>query len=171
VHVTLGSQPSGPAIEIRRIPYGTRAADELLEGMDAEMGALYADTREGREPEMARLVGVALTVHPEEMVAAIGAFDGDRIVGHAALRPFGDALEVKRVYVHPDYRGQGLSKKLMLELEAIANERGVGRLVLQTGARQLEAIALYERLGYVSIPLFGLYEQIPFFLCYGKALD
>jgi GNAT superfamily N-acetyltransferase len=157
-------------IEIRRIPYGTPAAAALLDEMDAEMGALYADTREGREPEMGRLVGVALTVHPEEMVATVGAFDGDQIVGHAALRPFDDSLEVKRVFVSPDYRGQGISKRLMLELESIAGERGVSSLVLQTGAKQDEAIALYERLGYVPIARFGLYQPIPFFLCFGKTI-
>jgi GNAT superfamily N-acetyltransferase len=157
-------------VEIRRIPYGTPAANVLLDAMDAEMGALYADLREIRDPEIARLVGIALTVHPEEMVNAVGAFDGDELVGHAALRPFEDALEVKRVYVRSDYRGQGLSKRLMLELEDIARERDVSSLILQTGNRQAEAIALYEKIGYTPIDRFGAYEPIPFFLCFGKTL-
>jgi GNAT superfamily N-acetyltransferase len=156
--------------EIRRIPYGTPAADVLLDAMDAEMGALYADMRETRDPEVARLVGIALAVHPEEMVATVGAFDGDELVGHAALRPFEHALEVKRVYVRSDYRGQGISKQLMLELEAIAIERGVSSLILQTGNRQTEAIALYENIGYVPIDRFGAYEPVSFFLCFGKTL-
>lgn len=135
------------------------------------MGALYADVRETREPEMARLIEIALTVHPEDMVATVGVFDGDLIVGHAALRQFEDSLEVKRVFVSPDYRGRGLSKRLMLELEAIARERRASSLILQTGPRQAEAIALYEKLGYVPIERFGAYAPIPFFLCFGKALD
>jgi GNAT superfamily N-acetyltransferase len=157
-------------MEIRRIAYGSPAADVLLDAMDAEMGALYADMRETRDPEVSRLVSVALVVHPEEMVAAVGAFDGDELVGHAAVRPFEDALEVKRVYVRSDYRGRGISTQLMLELEAIARERGVSRLILQTGNRQAEAIALYLKLGYVPIDRFGLYKPVPFFLCYGKSL-
>ena len=156
--------------EIRRIAYGTPAAEVLLDAMDAEMGALYADMRETRNPEIGRLVSVALVVHPEEMVATVGAFDGDELIGHAAVRPFEDALEVKRVYVRSDYRGRGISKQLMLELEAIARERGVSRLILQTGNRQAEAIALYLKIGYVPIDRFGLYEPVPFFLCYGKTL-
>lgn len=158
-------------IEIRRIPYGTPAADALLDQMDAEMGALYADMRETRDPEISGLVGIALTVHPEEMVAAVGAFDGDELIGHAALRPFEHSLEVKRVYVREDYRGRGISKQLMFELEAIARERGVASLILQTGDRQTEAIALYLKLGYVPIDRFGAYEPVPFFLCYGKTLE
>jgi GNAT superfamily N-acetyltransferase len=143
----------------------------LLDEMDAEMGALYANQRESRDPEMGRLVGEALVVHPEGMVATVGAFDGDTIVGHAAVRQFEDSLEVKRVFVRPAYRGQGISKRLMLELEDIARERGVSSLILQTGNRQTAAIALYEKIGYVPIDRFGLYEPIPFFLCYGKTLD
>jgi GNAT superfamily N-acetyltransferase len=158
------------SIEIRRMPYGTPAAGVLLDAMDAEMGALYADMRETRDPEISRLVGVALVVHPEEMVAAVGAFDGDELVGHAAVRPFEDSLEVKRVYVRSDHRGRGISKQLMLELEAIARERDVTSLLLQTGNRQAEAIALYLKIGYVPIDRFGLYEPVPFFLCYGKTL-
>jgi GNAT superfamily N-acetyltransferase len=156
--------------EIRRIPYGTPEAADLLDAMDAEMSALYASVSEGLSPGMEELVGIALTVHPGEMVAAVGAFDGDELVGHAALRPFEDALEVKRVYVRADHRGQGISKQLMLELEAIAAERGVTSLILQTGDRQTEAIALYEKLGYVPIDRFGAYAPVPFFLCYGKSL-
>jgi GNAT superfamily N-acetyltransferase len=158
-------------VEIRRIPYGTPAANELLLAMDAEMGELYASLREIRDPKLSALVDAALVVHPEEMIAAVGAFDGDELIGHAALRPFEGALEVKRVYVRTDYRGQGLSKRLMLELEDIARERGVSRLILQTGNRQAEAIALYLKIGYVPIDRFGLYEPVPFFLCYGKTLD
>jgi GNAT superfamily N-acetyltransferase len=162
-------------IEIRRMDYGTPAAAALLDQMDAEMGALYADVREAREPGMGELIAIALTVHPEEMVATVGAFDDDELVGHAALRPFElrpfeQALEVKRVFVRADYRGQGISKQLMLELEAIARERGASSLILQTGDRQQEAISLYTRLGYVPIERFGAYAPIPFFLCFGKSL-
>ena len=156
-------------VEIERISFNSPAVGTLLEAMDIEMGALYADVREMRDPEISRLVDVALVVHPEEMIS-VGAFDGDDLVGHAALRPFEDSLEVKRVYVRTDYRGRGISKQLMLELEAIARERGVTSLVLQTGDRQNEAIALYEKLGYVPIDRFGAYAPIPFFLCYGKTL-
>jgi GNAT superfamily N-acetyltransferase len=157
------------SIEIRHISFNSPVVGTLLDAMDAEMGALYADMREMRDPETARLVSVALVVHPEEMIS-VGAFDGDELVGHAAVRPFEDALEVKRVYVRSDYRGQGISKQLMLGLETIARERGVSRLILQTGNRQNEAIALYLKIGYVPIDRFGLYEPVPFFLCYGKSL-
>jgi GNAT superfamily N-acetyltransferase len=158
------------SVEIRRISYNSPAADAIRAVMDAEMGALYADVGPALTDELQAHLGAALTVHPEDIVAAVGAFDGDRLVGHAALRPFEESLEVKRVIVLPEYRGHGISKLIMAELEEIARERGVHSLVLQTGDRQQEAIALYERLGYVPIPRFGHYAPIPFFLCFGKQL-
>ena len=154
--------------------YGDPRAVAIREAMDTEMFALYAGIEDGQTEETMAAVERALVVHPEAMIATVGAFDGEALVGHAALRPFedatGPALEVKRVIVLPDYRGQGISKRIMAELETIAGERGVSRLILQTGDRQVEAIALYVGIGYRPIPRFGLYEPVPFFLCYGKTL-
>jgi GNAT superfamily N-acetyltransferase len=157
-------------IRIERISYNSPTAAAIRDAMDAEMGALYAGVDESFDDDMRRNIDASLVVHAEQMIATVGAFDGERLVGHAALRPFEDDLEVKRVIVLPEYRGRGVSKLLMAELEAIAREHGVSRLILQTGDRQVEAIALYERLGYVAIPRFGLYAPVPFFLCYGKVL-
>jgi GNAT superfamily N-acetyltransferase len=159
------------SIEIRRIDYGDPAASALRDQMDAEMSALYATRSSDASPELARLIGIALTVHPEEMAATVGAYDRDDLVGHAAVRPFENSLEVKRVIVRTDHRGQGISKQLMLELETVARERGVTSLILQTGDLQTEAIALYTKIGYVPIERFGAYAPIPFFLCFGKVLD
>jgi GNAT superfamily N-acetyltransferase len=158
-------------IEIRRIDYGDPAAAALRDEMDVEMSALYARVSSDASPELARLVDIALTVHPEEMVATVGAFDGDELVGHAAVRPFEDSLEVKRVIVRADHRGQGISKLLMFELETVARERGVTSLVLQTGNLQTQAIALYTKIGYVPIERFGAYGPVSFFLCFGKTLS
>ena len=162
-------------ITIQRIDYGDPRAVAIRAAMDVEMTELYGDISRDTPPGMRELIDIALTVHPEQMIATVGAFDGEKLVGHAALRPFTledgtDALEVKRVIVLPEYRGRGISKRLMAELEAIARERGVTSLILQTGNLQAEAIALYEKLGYLPIERFGAYAPIPFFLCYGKTL-
>jgi GNAT superfamily N-acetyltransferase len=156
---------------IQRIDYDDPRAVAIRAAMDVEMGELYGGVSRDTPPEMGRLIEIALTVHPEQMVATVGAFDGDTLVGHAALRPFESSLEVKRVIVLPEYRGLGISKRLMAELEVIARERGVTSLILQTGNLQAEAIALYLRIGYTPIDRFGAYEPIPFFLCYGKTLE
>jgi GNAT superfamily N-acetyltransferase len=166
-------------IEVRRIDYGDPRAAGIREAMDVEMTARYAGVNRGwtndELDDMLAKIDAALAIHPEQMVATVGAFDGERIVGHAALRPVEvdgeDALEVKRVIVLPEYRGLGISKRLMAQLEIIASERGVRRLLLQTGDQQPEAVSLYETIGYEPIPRFGLYEPVPFFLCYAKVLE
>lgn len=158
-------------LNLQRLDYSDPRAAELRGEMDVEMTELYAHVAAGNTPEMEALVDAALTVHPEAMVATVGVFDGDLLVGHAALRPFEDKYEVKRVVVRRSHRGRGISKLLMRELEVITLELGATSLVLQTGGLQTEAIALYLSLGYVPIERFGLYAPIPFFLCYGKDLD
>jgi GNAT superfamily N-acetyltransferase len=157
-------------LNLQRLDYSDPRAAELRALMDDEMTALYAGVSASNTPEIEALVDAALTIHPESMVATVGVFDGDLLVGHAALRPFEDSYEVKRVIVRKSHRGRGISKLLMRELEVIAQEQGVTSLVLQTGGLQTEAIGLYLSLGYVPIERFGLYAPVPFFLCYGKDL-
>jgi GNAT superfamily N-acetyltransferase len=157
-------------ITIREIPYTDPAVTAILERMDAEMGALYADFGAGWSEEVLAKIGIALTVDPTSMLVAIGAFEGDELVGHAALRPYEDSLEVKRVIVDERVRGRGVSRQLMNRLEEIARDRGARSLVLQTGNRQAAAIALYLSLGYQPIEPFGKYAGIPGFLCYEKVL-
>lgn len=140
------------------------------------MGELYASLLASQSAEIRESVAVALTVDAAAIVETILAIDGagaagDRVVGHAALRPFGaDRLEVKKVFVARSHRGRGVARLLMSELETIARRRGAASLVLQTGSLQAEAIALYERIGYLAIPPFGLYAAVPNALCYEKAL-
>ena len=72
----------------------------------------------------------------------------------------GDA-EVKRMYVRAAHRNAGWARRVLGELERTAVEAGVVRLVLGTGNRQPEAIALYRSCGYTKIPGFGTYADAP----------
>jgi putative acetyltransferase len=93
-------------------------------------------------------------------------------VGIAALvlDEHGRAAELKRMFVAPEARGAGVATALLSALEATAVELGVPRLVLETGPRQPEAIALYEKHGYAAIPNFGPYINDPLSLCFAKDL-
>ena len=74
--------------------------------------------------------------------------------------------EVKRVYVVPGHRGQGLGHVVMSELEAWAPELGFTLLKLETGHLQPGAIALYERRGWVPIDRYGPYACEPSSVCF-----
>ena len=78
--------------------------------------------------------------------------------------------EIKRVYVRPQARGQGLARRLMAALEAKAVEHGARTCMLETGPAQAEALALYERLGYRCRGPFGDYPADPHSLFMEKKL-
>ena len=93
-------------------------------------------------------------------------------VGCGALKEFGhDALEVKRMYTLPDFRGRGVAGRVLRALEQWALEEGFSRCVLETGRRQPEAIALYERYGFARIANFGPYAGVANSLCFEKKLE
>ena len=76
------------------------------------------------------------------------------------------------MFVAPSQRGRGLGRAILDRLADEARMLGARRLVLETGTRQREALALYERAGFVPIPLFGEYVNSPATsLCLAKELD
>ena len=79
--------------------------------------------------------------------------EGEQIAGCIALRRFSDgACEIKRLYVRPEFRGQGLGKKLVTTLLETAREIGYQRMFLDTLPGKMdEAIALYRSLGFREI--------------------
>ena len=78
--------------------------------------------------------------------------------------------EIKRMYTLPGARRRGISRVLLEELESRSRAIGYTRLVLETGVRQPEAIALYESAGYESIEPYGYYKHEPSSRCYAKPL-
>jgi GNAT superfamily N-acetyltransferase len=138
--------------------------------MNVETGAMYAAFTDGNPPEVNAAIDAALSVDPATIAYTVLAVDGDEVVGHSALRPFEDRLEVKKVFVVPSRRGTGVARALLADLEEYARVRGVRSLVLQTGPLQVDAIALYEKIGYVGIERFGAYANFPGALCFEKTL-
>jgi GNAT superfamily N-acetyltransferase len=79
--------------------------------------------------------------------------------------------EIKRMYVEPDARGKGVGRTILRSLEQRARESRYTALRLETGARQPEAIALYESEGYLPIEPYGFYRDSPLSRCFEKHLD
>lgn len=108
-------------------------------------------------------------------------YDGDRAVVSGGWRAVdadptgGDVLragdaELKRMYVVPAARGRGHARTLLAELERTARAADRRRMVLETGDRQPEAIALYTSNGYAPIERFGVYRDDPRSRCFAKPL-
>lgn len=92
-------------------------------------------------------------------------------VGCGGVKLFGtDYGEIKRMYVRPQYRGLGFAKLMLNHLAEYARKHGISKLRLETGIAQREAIALYERSGFQSIPPFGEYKPDPLSRFYEKQI-
>lgn len=104
------------------------------------------------------------------VIFVLGTY-GKLAVCCGALRPFNNnKVELKRMYVRKQFRGKGFSKKLYCFLEKLAKEKGFNQIILETGAKQHEAIGLYKSLGFTPIEKFGEYISDPNSLCYAKKL-
>ena len=95
-------------------------------------------------------------------------------IGCGAFRNLPDeqpTVEVKRMYVRPDYRGRKIGRLILRDLEARAQQRGAVRVRLETGTKQPEAVRLYEGAGYKRIPNFGDYADDESSLCFERVLE
>jgi GNAT superfamily N-acetyltransferase len=79
--------------------------------------------------------------------------------------------ELKRMYVEPAFRRQGLARRLLAALESTAAAAGHRHLLLNSGGRQPEALALYARAGYTPVPGYGIYAESPDAVFLGKRLS
>ena len=103
---------------------------------------------------------------------AVVAYIDKEAVGCGAIRPFDDAsVEVKRMFVPTEHRGRGIAKDILKELESWAVELSFKRCILETGLKQPEAIALYTKSGYNSIPNYGQYQGMYNSVCFEKIVS
>jgi GNAT superfamily N-acetyltransferase len=79
-------------------------------------------------------------------------------------------MEVKRMFVPPAARGNGLASLVLKELESWALELGYKKCILETGDIMPDAIALYKKNGYSSIPNYGQYVGVASSICFEKLL-
>lgn len=102
---------------------------------------------------------------------AVVAYQADEPVGCGAFKEFAaDSVEIKRMFVQPTHRQQGVAQAVLAELEHWASELGYPNCVLETGKRQPEAIALYQRCGYALTPNYGQYVGVENSVCMQKAI-
>jgi GNAT superfamily N-acetyltransferase len=108
---------------------------------------------------------------PPSGVFLVAYLEDNDAVGCGGIRRFDAATgEVKRMYVLPDARRQGVAAALVRELEVKALGLGYERLRLEIGLHQPEAIALYEGFGYERIESYGVYADSPLSVCLEKQL-
>ena len=125
----------------------------LIADLDAYQLTLYP-------PESVYALDLASLKQPNVLFAVARNADGAAL-GCGAMVVTPQFAEVKRMYVRPEARGQGLAKRMLSLLEQEAAQRGSTQYTLETGPSQPEAIALYERLGYQRCGPYGDYRDDP----------
>jgi putative acetyltransferase len=152
-------------IDVRREDILSPVVQQLIGALNAELEARYPE--EGANH---------FRLAPEEVADGRGAF----LVAYIAWKPVGcgavrriepAVAEIKRMYVAPEARGRGVGRQVLVALEAEARRLGATRLVLETGPRQPEALALYSRAGFVEVPNFGEYVGCELSVCMAKQLN
>jgi GNAT superfamily N-acetyltransferase len=140
---------------------------QLIAELSAELAQRYPDSYGGDgsgafKPADALVPGAAFVV----------AWRGGEAVGCGALRPMPESGvgEVKRMYVHPSVRRQRIGWQILSALEDLARGFGYHTLVLETGTRNPEALALYELYGYRLTECYGIYVNEPLSRCFEKTL-
>lgn len=93
----------------------------------------------------------------------------DIAVGCGAFKKYNhETSEIKRMFVHSNYRGKGIALQILNELELWSRELNFSKFILETGRKQPDAIRLYQKAGYSVIPNFGQYKNIESRICFNK---
>jgi len=100
------------------------------------------------------------------------AYVNDIAVGCGAIKQFdAESVEVKRMFVSEEFRGRGISRKILNELENWAKELGYASAVLETSNVQIEAVGLYTKSDYAITENYGPYAGIETSICFKKELE
>ena len=92
-------------------------------------------------------------------------------VGCAGLKAYSDSdVEIKRVWVDPEFRGNHISSAMMDALEQRAAELGFGHAILQTRPQMEAAVHLYTKRGYELIDNYPPYDKLEGAICFAKRL-
>jgi DNA-binding MarR family transcriptional regulator/GNAT superfamily N-acetyltransferase len=129
----------------------TAAAQFCLRSYFAELDDRFGD---GFEPELSISADADDLVEPRGLLLL--AHLRDEPIGCGALKLHGhEPVEIKRMWVAPSARGLGLGRRLLIELERHARDRGASVAHLETNRALAEAIALYRSAGYVEVSAFN----------------
>ncbi|WP_308259122.1 GNAT family N-acetyltransferase [Pseudonocardia sp. H11422] len=151
-------------LDIREHRYDETVVQELIAELQAEYVVRYGD--EDRSP-----VDAADFTPPRGFFLI--AWRGVDAVASVAMRAVDDEpgwVEVKRLYVRPPHRRQGLARAMLRGAEERARTAGYRRVILETGTEQPESLELYPSEGYEEIPQYGYYAGQPHSVCFGKTL-
>ncbi len=107
----------------------------------------------------------------EDLQNAVVVYLNSIPAGCGAIKKYSDdTAEIKRMFVRAEYRGQGLAKNILKELELWSKELKYSECILETGKKLSDAIRLYQSSGYEIISNYGQYAGVEMSVCMRKIL-
>ena len=149
-------------ISIQRTDSGNADFQQLVRQLDNDLGV-----RDGQDHSF-----YAQFNKIDAIKYAVVAYDQETPVGCGAIKQYDEnTMEVKRMFVPMERRGLGIASIVLEELEKWCKELNFKRCILETGKRQPEAIRLYQKNNYRTIPNFGQYKGVENSVCFEKTFD
>ncbi len=109
---------------------------------------------------------------PENMVCLIVAYDNEIPIGCGCWKRVNQTTaEVKRIFVMPEYRRQGVASAIIRKLEGSIAQAGYCHIILETARTTSDSKALYLSLGYQEIDYFGSPAGAENCLCFEKKVN
>jgi GNAT superfamily N-acetyltransferase len=151
------------ATELRSHSYDDPVVLELVQEMADDLAHLYGpasyppqDPKDWSSP-----LGCMAVVYSEGVAVGCGGF----------IRHDERSAELKRMFVRPAARRRGLARRLLRDLEGQARSLGYERVVLETGAPQVEARELYLSEGYRQVTCWPPHDVDPTSMCFAKSIS
>ncbi|MEA2708312.1 MAG: hypothetical protein QOF78_913 [Phycisphaerales bacterium] len=133
-HVTLRPATNADAEAVRTLVFGV-LGEYRLAPSPADTDADLFDIESSYHHRGGRFD--LLVVVPEKIIGTVGLFPMDA-----------NTVELRKMYLHRDHRGQGHGRRLLEHAIAEAKRTGFRRITLETASVLKEAIALYQRYGF-----------------------
>ncbi len=138
-------------VEIGPVSNPTAEVRALVGALDRELAGNYS-------PEQRH--GLALDTIFQPHIRFFVARTAGSAVGCGAIALFSDFAELKRMYVSPGSRGEGVADAIIARLTTEALEAGLTVLRLETGTHQTAAIRFYRRCGVQPCEIFEPYSSM-----------
>ena len=137
----------------------------LTKELDENLNGISADRPEEERTKYASFNELS------DITKAFVMYDKETAIGCAAFKKYAtDTVEVKRVFISKNYRGRGLSKMLLYELEKQVKNDGFSRLILETGKNNRAAVSMYKAINYKETDNFPPYTEMEDSICLSKDL-
>jgi putative acetyltransferase len=133
----------------------------LVAQLDAHLAGIYGDEQD------------FFTQHNkvDAIKHVVVVYRDGKPVGCGGIKAYSDfEMEIKRMFVQPEQRGQGIASDILMVLENWAKELGYTQTILETLVVKESVIAMYARNGYVLVPNYGQYIGVDSSVCMRKVI-